>query len=433
MNGPSDLQPRAPVASGSAVLLDGWVEKKSRWVGRWRMRFLVFYREPFTGLPVLLTFRCAALITTTERIDPVRACACGPTRGLQHGFRVYSQSGDSVLFLTSTPDESEAWVRAILHAVSQQPGGQLAVDNGLMQPVLMDSGHHRCAASAVGSCSVPKCDDPGSNTASLTLSSSTLLSSTSSSAHLAERMESSASYSSDNGSDDADDDDTFEQWKAMDNGGFCRVSTGLHSETELERRSKPAIHWHKSRRRLRIILAMRSHRNPSSPSASKKMAIRRNSRSFTTGVNVFAQSDTGTGIRQAFSETTAIWLANVAASPQHADLSHLTDLCHDGTHPFGALTHSFKHHFEDLHGTCSEMLEGISCAAAMRLVHAAVATFRTGAAQLLDLILDVLQVRCVSNGTTLPCKRLPLYSPHDSYDPLRAAATSHATASSTCQ
>ena len=55
------------------------------------------------------------------------------------------------------------------------------------------------------------------------------------------------------------------------------------------------------------------------------------------------------GLRLTYSETTALWLSDVACQPDSADLSHLTSMCRDASHPFGILTHSFAVLFKQLH------------------------------------------------------------------------------------
>ncbi len=92
------------------------------------------------------------------------------------------------------------------------------------------------------------------------------------------------------------------------------------------------------------------------------------------------------GLRLAYSEETAAWLSSVASSPRSADLQHLVRLLRDDSQPLGALAKGFVRLFAEVHHAGP----GVERAEAREALELAASTFRSGAARLLALVLDVL-------------------------------------------
>ena len=92
------------------------------------------------------------------------------------------------------------------------------------------------------------------------------------------------------------------------------------------------------------------------------------------------------GLRLAYSEATAAWLASCVANPLEADLGHLTRLLRDGSQPLGTLARGFVRLFGELHHAGL----GADRAEACEALALAAVNFRRGASRLLALIFDVL-------------------------------------------
>ena len=114
----------------SDILHEGWVDKESKWLGRWRPRWLVLFRDRHSRLPVLCTFKEArhawepfTVPTATERIILVGA-SCLAFADYEHDnvkayvFRLEARSGD-FFFSTTTAAESAAWARIISQSIAE--------------------------------------------------------------------------------------------------------------------------------------------------------------------------------------------------------------------------------------------------------------------------------------------------------------------------
>ena len=61
------------------ILHEGWVDKESKYLGRWRPRWLVLFRDRASHLPVLCTFKDARHVW-----DPLETPRCVATERLHH-------------------------------------------------------------------------------------------------------------------------------------------------------------------------------------------------------------------------------------------------------------------------------------------------------------------------------------------------------------
>ena len=114
----------------AVILHEGLAEKESKYLGRWRPRWLVLFRDHTTQLPALCTFKtCRAewdphqAPNATERIWLVGAsCITFPDSEFHGGrinvFHLQARSGD-FFFSAPTAAESADWARAISQSIAE--------------------------------------------------------------------------------------------------------------------------------------------------------------------------------------------------------------------------------------------------------------------------------------------------------------------------
>lgn len=111
------------------ILYEGWAEKESRYLGRWRSRWLVLFKDQHSRLPALCTFkeaRCdwdqSTYPVATERIVLVGAsCIAFPSwhYGVrEHVFHLQARSGD-FFFSTGTSADAAGWARSVGQSIAE--------------------------------------------------------------------------------------------------------------------------------------------------------------------------------------------------------------------------------------------------------------------------------------------------------------------------
>ena len=111
------------------ILHEGWADKESRYLGRWRPRWLVLFRDNQSQLPALCTFkqaRCdwdpSTYPVATERVVLVGASCIGFPAwhygARQHVFHLQARQGD-FFFATQTGAEVANWARAIGQSIAE--------------------------------------------------------------------------------------------------------------------------------------------------------------------------------------------------------------------------------------------------------------------------------------------------------------------------
>ena len=132
---------RSAARSADCIVLEGWAEKESRFVGSWRRRWLVLVRERGVGA-TLLTYATARSEWThgepapTESIRLAEAvaadmCPSGAGSSRPHAFRLTTRSRD-FLFATATPEAAVRWLDTLAHELAAAAaGGPLVELNSL--------------------------------------------------------------------------------------------------------------------------------------------------------------------------------------------------------------------------------------------------------------------------------------------------------------
>lgn len=128
---------RSAAENADCVVLEGWAEKESRFVGSWRRRWLVLAREQGVGA-TLLTYATARSEWThgepspTESIRLAEAvaadlCPHGAGRSRPHAFRLTTRTRD-FLFATATPEAAVRWLDTLAHELAAAAAGGPSVE-----------------------------------------------------------------------------------------------------------------------------------------------------------------------------------------------------------------------------------------------------------------------------------------------------------------